>query len=327
MKKLITLLCLIPVLASAQWTPPATAGGGTPAGSSGDIQTNGGSGAFSSINTSSGLKASITDENAPDGASSKVLFALGSVSIASGKTATFSNSLIFTGTDSSTLNIGAGGTLGTSAYITLGTGVGASLAIANNSAGGYAPIDGSATETNKTFNSSTNSISDANTYTHDLTAAPNQTGGWNYYNVITSDFTTATTSIGTDVTGLVTGTLTNSAKYIFEANLEITHDTDAAGVKIVIHGAGTGSAATVWSVATVNGGAVATGASIAINQVDTATVAILNYASPHGTVVISGSFYATSTGTATMSIQILNTTAGNAVVKKGSVLRIRKATI
>lgn len=99
MKKLITLLCLIPVLASAQWTPPATAGGGTPAGSSGDIQTNGGSGAFSSINTSSGLKGAITDELAPDGASSKVLFALGGISVATGKTGTFSNTLTFTGTD------------------------------------------------------------------------------------------------------------------------------------------------------------------------------------------------------------------------------------
>lgn len=170
-------------------------------------------------------------------------------------------------------------------------------------------------------------LPDSLTYTHDLTAAPNQTGGWNYYNVVTTDFTTTATVIGTDVTGLVTGTLTNSAKYIFEADLEITHDTDTGGVKLAIHGAGTGSAATVYAVATVNGGAIATGASIAMNQIDTATVAVLNYASAHGSVRISGSFYPTSTGTATMSIQIFNVTAGNAVVKKGSVLRIRKATV
>jgi len=72
-------------------------------------------GLFSST-TSSQFKGVISDENAPDGASSKVIMALGSLSIASGKTATFSNTLTFSGTDSSTLNIGSGGTLGSNAF-------------------------------------------------------------------------------------------------------------------------------------------------------------------------------------------------------------------
>ena len=45
----------------------------------------------------------------------------GSVSVASGKTLTVSNTLTLAGTDSSTLNIGAGGTLGTAAFVNTGT--------------------------------------------------------------------------------------------------------------------------------------------------------------------------------------------------------------
>ncbi len=61
--------------------------------------------------TSSQFKGVISDENAPDGASSKVIMALGSLSIASGKTGTISNTLTFTGTDSSSVDFGAGGTV------------------------------------------------------------------------------------------------------------------------------------------------------------------------------------------------------------------------
>lgn len=81
--------------------------------------------------SSSQFKGVISDENAPDGASSKVIFALGSLSIASGKTATFSNTLTFTGTDSSSVAFGAGGTVlynggagGTPSSITLTNGTG-----------------------------------------------------------------------------------------------------------------------------------------------------------------------------------------------------------
>jgi hypothetical protein len=45
----------------------------------------------------------------------------GSVSVASGKTLTVANTLTLAGTDSSTLNIGAGGTLGTAAFVNTGT--------------------------------------------------------------------------------------------------------------------------------------------------------------------------------------------------------------
>jgi hypothetical protein len=45
----------------------------------------------------------------------------GSVSVASGKTLTAANTLTLAGTDGSTLNVGAGGTLGTAAFVNTGT--------------------------------------------------------------------------------------------------------------------------------------------------------------------------------------------------------------
>src|SRR6266481_3931313 len=49
----------------------------------------------------------------------------GSVSVASGKTLTVSNTLTLAGTDGATLNVGAGGTLGTAAFVNTGTGANA----------------------------------------------------------------------------------------------------------------------------------------------------------------------------------------------------------
>lgn len=72
------------------------------------------------IDTSAELKAIIGDEN---GASSgKLIFAEGTLTIASGITLTVSNSVTIAGTNGSTINIGAGGTLGTAAFATTSTG-------------------------------------------------------------------------------------------------------------------------------------------------------------------------------------------------------------
>src|SRR5262249_8268185 len=46
---------------------------------------------------------------------------VGSVSVASGKTLTVSNTLTLAGTDGATLNVGAGGTFGTAAFVNTGT--------------------------------------------------------------------------------------------------------------------------------------------------------------------------------------------------------------
>ena len=120
--------------------------------------------------TSAQLKGVLSDELG--GASGKVIFAEGQLDIASGKTATISNTLTFTGTDSSTLNIGTGGTLGTAAYtastayqtadadlttwagVTPGTGVAAALANTANATGGIVTPDGTKTFTNTTLDAS-----------------------------------------------------------------------------------------------------------------------------------------------------------------------------
>jgi hypothetical protein len=52
---------------------------------------------------------------------SAFIIGAGAVSVASGKTLTVSNTLTLAGTDSSTLNIGSGGTLGTAAFVNTGT--------------------------------------------------------------------------------------------------------------------------------------------------------------------------------------------------------------
>jgi len=69
---------------------------------------------FFASTTSSELAGVISDENG----SGKLLFAAGTISISSGKTLTASNTLTLAGTDGSTLNVGAGGTLGSAAFVT-----------------------------------------------------------------------------------------------------------------------------------------------------------------------------------------------------------------
>src|SRR3954453_11711576 len=57
--------------------------------------------------SSANLAAAVTDENG----SGKLIFSNGTLAIASGKTLTVSNTLTFTGTDSSSVAFGAGGTV------------------------------------------------------------------------------------------------------------------------------------------------------------------------------------------------------------------------
>lgn len=66
-----------------------------------------GVGTFLATPSSANLAAALTDENG----SGKAIFAAGTLAITSGKTATFSNTLTFTGTDSSSVAFGAGGTV------------------------------------------------------------------------------------------------------------------------------------------------------------------------------------------------------------------------
>ena len=69
---------------------------------------------FAATPSSANLKALLTDELGS--ASGKAIFAEGTLAIVAGKTGTINNTLTFSGTDGSTLNIGGGGTLGSAAY-------------------------------------------------------------------------------------------------------------------------------------------------------------------------------------------------------------------
>ena len=64
--------------------------------------------------TSANIKAAITDDLGVSGG--KLIFALGQLNISTGKIFTANNTLTLAGTDGSTLNIGAGGTIATVAY-------------------------------------------------------------------------------------------------------------------------------------------------------------------------------------------------------------------
>src|SRR6185312_10408173 len=89
-----------------------------------------------------------------DGWSAKAPYA-GTLAITSGKTGTFSNTLTFSGTDGSTLNVGAGGTLAGMAYqapsavaITGGTIDGTTIGATTPSSGAFTTLSGSLTATN-----------------------------------------------------------------------------------------------------------------------------------------------------------------------------------
>ena len=83
---------------------------GTPAGS-GDALTTQPLSQFAAT-TSSQFLGVISDENAPDGPTAKVLAANGGLSVATGKTGQFNNSITIGGADGATLNVlGAGGTI------------------------------------------------------------------------------------------------------------------------------------------------------------------------------------------------------------------------
>src|ERR1044071_8223376 len=92
---LAAALCFA-LCSTAQAVSPIFGGGG-----GGDAQTTNPLSQFAAT-TSSQFKGVISDENAPDGASSKVIMALGSISIASGKTISFDHTSTFTTTDGQT---------------------------------------------------------------------------------------------------------------------------------------------------------------------------------------------------------------------------------
>jgi hypothetical protein len=153
------------------------------------------------------------------------------------------------------------------------------------------------------------------------TTVSNNTGGWKEYKVSGSDATTTGTTL-VDVTGLVTGTLSTSSNYEFEATLWCTTSAVTTGTKYGVNVTGTGSPAAY----AVYIGAVTstTGATTSTNALNTAdATAFLTTSGANGMIVIRGIFV-TGTGSPAFSIKHLKVTSGTSTVKVGSTLRIRK---
>jgi len=184
-------------------------------------------------------------------------------------------------------------------------------------------ISSTDTLTNKTLNSSTNSISDANTYTHDLTAIPNQTGGWTEYFVTGSNATTTGQTL-VDITGLVSGTLSASTKYEIDVQLDVSTSASTAGCEYGIH-VPAGGTITVSVLLTGSTSTSTTANSERIAAVDTASGARLLGSSQTGSIMLHGFVTTGTAATPTISIQHLKVTSGTSTVNTGSILRIRKA--
>lgn len=210
----------------------------------------------------------------------------------------------------------AGGTISTGNLQALTTGTsgqilrsGGSAALPSYSTATYPATAG--TSGNVLTSDGTNITSSANT------------GGWTTLHVSGSDATTTGQSL-VDITGLVSGTLTNSTMYEVEAVLLVTTSAVLTGNEYGIFGGGTGSAATCNAILT--GTTTATVAtSQTINTIATASSAVLTASGITGTIIIKGNVTTRSTGTATISLQHLKVTSGTSTVKIGSVFRYRLA--
>jgi hypothetical protein len=145
---------------------------------------------------------------------------------------------------------------------------------------------------------------------------PTNHGGWTEKYVTGSNATT-TGQVLVDITGLTSGTLSNSTVYEFEFRSAMLAST-SAGFEIGIHGGGTGAAATV----SANGLSANTG--INVVSIDTAST-VLGAGTTLIPVTLVGFITTRGTGTATISIQFLKVTSGTATCNIGSVFRYRQA--
>ena len=146
------------------------------------------------------------------------------------------------------------------------------------------------------------------------------TNDWTSYSVTGSNFTRTATSLA-NITGLVTGTLTASTLYEFEAVLYCSTSAVTTGVEFGVNCTGSGA----------NAYAVYTGAATSITGATTST-ATLNTAestafltsSAASGVIISKGVFNSGTGSPVFSLQGLKVTSGTLTVFVGSTLRIRK---
>lgn len=162
------------------------------------------------------------------------------------------------------------------------------------------------------------------THGTDLTSVPTDTGGWTKYFVTGSNYQTSTTTAGTDITGLTSGTLSTSTRYEFEVTLNLLNAADTTGMKFAYHIAGTGSP-TVVSVIWGNQNSATSAAVASLNALDTLNGNGLVAFSGGTGVIRAVGFFVTGTGTPTFSVQLAKVTSNTATCIVGSNMRIRKA--
>jgi hypothetical protein len=146
---------------------------------------------------------------------------------------------------------------------------------------------------------------------------------WTTFVVSGSDATTTGQSL-VDVTGLNSGTLTNSTLYEVEAWLNVGTTAVTTGTQYGIFGGGTGNAAVVSALMV---GTTTTNAATTVTLAASGTAAgtFLTTSGSSGIIHIHGFVTTRSTGTATISIQHLKVTSGTSTVRIGSKFSIRLA--
>lgn len=146
---------------------------------------------------------------------------------------------------------------------------------------------------------------------------------WTSFAVSGIDATTTGQTL-VDVTGLTSGTLTNSTKYEVEAWLDVGTSNVTTGTQYGIGAGGTGGAAVVEAlvIGTTTTNAVT---SVTENAASTAQGTFLTTSSSSGVVHIHGFVTTRGSGTATISIQHLKVTSGTSTVRVGSKMLIRLA--
>jgi len=152
--------------------------------------------------------------------------------------------------------------------------------------------------------------------------ANNTRTNWTSFVVSGSNATTTGQSL-VDITGLTSGTLTNSTLYEVEAFLNVTTSAVTTGVQYAIGAGGSGGAAVVMAILTGN----TTGTTLT-NENIVATTAIsarLLTSGQSGIMYIHGFVTTRGSGTANISIQHLKVTSGTSTVLIGSWFRYRLA--
>lgn len=149
-------------------------------------------------------------------------------------------------------------------------------------------------------------------------------GGWTTVRVSGSNATTTGQSL-VDITGLVSGTLSNSTMYEIEAVLDVTTSAVTTGTEYGIGAGGTGGAAVVSVVLTGTTTGTSGSTEVLSRTAGTASTARLLTSGQSGTIILKGFVTTRGSGTATISVTHLKVTSGTSTVNIGSVFRYRIA--